>query len=420
MMPEDGAPPQPSQLDGLCAELEQSIRSIATAEESDKIINDAKQSNSVATQLFKGYNSLVKAQKESLERQVEASDTHEVVLNPMQGDTDAPEMTELDDIDISSGMPMFLYQGSGRQVAGWNALKRNIFWIRLAAALCCLLSFSIVSGVPFIDSVEVPAYALLEESCDDLIQEGQFEYDTYHFVLSMGVISFTYSLVFCLYYLLPVDSQEKKYFPGTRFTPPVVLCPFQSGASSRYLEVLADFLLVVLCLGAAIGAAAQLDTAVAFENAESTEYVSECIFGVCDSGACVKDNGECEACDDGVDLCADGSCPNPDGVCENECDESERYALPLNTKIYFLNKKYLWRRRCLNGECPRIGPDNDEAECDYGPEGKLVYTKYSRPGIPPVFYVTTGFIATLLTDMPMCRPIAAVLQFAHFCEHVCQ
>ena len=327
-MTDEGAsaqpPTSPSEMDGLCAELERNIRSISTTDDSDKIIREAKQSDNAATQLFEVYSSLVKAQKEALEKQVAANDTQEIVLNPLQGGTEAPELTDLDDIDISSGMPMFLYQGSGKQVAGWKALKRNIFWIRLAAAFCCLLSFSLVSGVPFIDSVQVPAYALLEDSCDDLIQEGQFEFDTYHFVLTMGVISFAYSMVFCAYYLLPVDNQERKYFPGTRFTRPVVLCPFQSGTSSRYLEALADFLLFVLCLGAVIGAAAQLDNAVAFENAESVEHISECVHGACDAGGCMNDEGECEVCENDYDFCADGSCPNPEGVCENECDESER------------------------------------------------------------------------------------------------
>jgi hypothetical protein len=44
--------------------------------------------------------------------------------------------------------------------------------------------------------------------------EGHFSYVPYHYVLASCVLIFIHSLVTILYYLLPVDSLNRKYIPG--------------------------------------------------------------------------------------------------------------------------------------------------------------------------------------------------------------
>ena len=43
---------------------------------------------------------------------------------------------------------------------------------------------------------------------------GNFDYVPYNYVLASCVLTFTHSLVVLCYYLLPVDSSDRKYVPG--------------------------------------------------------------------------------------------------------------------------------------------------------------------------------------------------------------
>jgi hypothetical protein len=318
-----------SEIVGLCAELERNIRNVSSTQDKDDIIKKAKENTDVATSLFTAYTLLVAAEKKNLEKQLDEKDTEEIVLNTLQGKgtamEEAPEMSGLDDIDLAGGMPTFLYQGTGSQIGGMNAFKRNIFWIRLLAALCCFISFSIIADVPMINDAQVSAQSLVEDYCDESVHDGEFQYHSFHFVLSMAIISFIYSLFFCIYYLIPIDSQERKYIPGNRFFNGIVLFPFQHGVSSRWLEVFADCVLLVLCISAAISAAAKMEEPVLFENNETMEHITECVYGSCGTGACQNEEGECEVCqEDDVTPCNDGSCPNPEGICDNDCDDANR------------------------------------------------------------------------------------------------
>ena len=370
-----GSKKNPS-LKVLCSQIEQAIQSLKGKEDGQRIITSINEKNvldesTYATRLFESYSAIVSAQPKEASKQSEKA-----VGTGSSGSSSPPspspsskgeEMTDLDDIEFMREVPDYLYQGTGKQIAGWDALKRNIFWIRLAMMFFCVISFSVMDSLPYIRFSKVTSEMLLSD-CREQSQYGEFSYRSYRFVSSAAFWTWLYALIFCLYYLIPVDAQERKYIPSS----PLYLLPlrwekrvlFSRKASSRYLEVFLDAFLLVLCLSAAISAAVSIDHSEAFHS--EAVWTRECVYGACDAaiGGCMNEYSYCEGCD-GVH-CSDGSCANPEGVCEGECVEA---------------------LRCLDGTCP-----NENGVCDYGPDAMI--TTHTRTGPDAVYYSLHTFVNT--------------------------
>lgn len=359
-------------LKSLCSQLEQAIQSLQGREDGQRTIEDINKSHvysvdSYAITLFESYAAMVSAQTKEL-NQVKASVTGQKV-NVISSSGDDEIMTDMDDIEFMRDVPHYLYQGTGKQIAGWDALKRNIFWIRLTMMFFCFISFSVMESLPYLNYDIVSSNELLSAECGMKSQYGEFSYTSYQFVSGISIVTSLYSLFFCFYYLIPVDAQERKYIPAS----PLYLLPlrwekrvlFEQKASSRYLEVFMDFLLLVLCLWAAIAAAVSIDHSEAFHSPDDI-WTSVCPYGDCLAveGTCLNEYSRCEYCDDF--RCADGRCANAEGRCEYECDDAVR---------------------CLDGSCP-----DDNNACDYGPDNRLMTRIHVGP--KQVYYSLHTFVNT--------------------------
>jgi len=74
---------------------------------------------------------------------------------------------DMSEIDFSSEVPLFLYEGTKDMITPKDALSRNIFWTRVLIAMFCLISMSCMASVPHINRVVVSAEHLIPVS--DLI-----------------------------------------------------------------------------------------------------------------------------------------------------------------------------------------------------------------------------------------------------------
>ena len=44
--------------------------------------------------------------------------------------------------------------------------------------------------------------------------KGEFSYVSFHYIIALCAIIFLHNALWILYYILPVDSSERKYVPG--------------------------------------------------------------------------------------------------------------------------------------------------------------------------------------------------------------
>eukprot|EP01032_Pedospumella_encystans_P014832 gene14832-17010_t len=169
--------------------------------------------------------------------------------------------------------------GQGEAVlVGFDAVKSNIFWLRVLAAMFSFISFVVMSQVPYVSRATFSPGAHSEADCPYTITSGSFNMRPYQFVIGAGVLIYIHTLITSMYYLLPVDDNNEKYVPGLRDLVSLLLndvdqtedCMTSMSAVartlSRALEFVADFCLVVLSLVAFIIAAITVDQPIKFQH----------------------------------------------------------------------------------------------------------------------------------------------------------
>lgn len=57
-----------------------------------------------------------------------------------------------------------------------------------------------------------------EYSSEPNYHDGEFSFVSFQYVIGLMVVAFVYCLLFAGYYLLPVDSDNRKYVPGIVIT----------------------------------------------------------------------------------------------------------------------------------------------------------------------------------------------------------
>lgn len=100
------------------------------------------------------------------------------------------------------------------KLSGYAALKNNLFWLRALTCMFCFLSYVIMATVPNISfAYPYPSDAFLP-NCSEGDINGYFDYRAYQIVLAVAVIIYAHSLVFTIYYVLPMDEENRKFIPG--------------------------------------------------------------------------------------------------------------------------------------------------------------------------------------------------------------
>lgn len=98
---------------------------------------------------------------------------------------------------------------------GYTALRSKIFVCRAVACGLSLISLSVMGACPFINYALVTPTEIFTENCPDHnYLSGHFNFRAYEAVLAIVILVFIYSLVFSIYFLLPVDENNQKYVPG--------------------------------------------------------------------------------------------------------------------------------------------------------------------------------------------------------------
>ena len=169
---------------------------------------------------------------------------------------DIANQLKTDNVELKStqqAFPSLLPEAGNdeRLLRGFDALKSNLFWLRVVAALFSFISFVVMSTVPHVSRVQyhpadyfdvslrgtlqylhctthleclftviviIDAMLVLQSSCDDVELVGSFDMSPYQLLVVAGVLIYIHTLVTSLYYLLPVDDENQKYIPGKLFT----------------------------------------------------------------------------------------------------------------------------------------------------------------------------------------------------------
>jgi hypothetical protein len=77
-----------------------------------------------------------------------------------------------DTVSLTGDIPFFLYSGSSKQIVGWEALHRNVFYSRASTAVFCFVGFVVMACVPDVGSRYIDPNTLLEvplESVHDIV-----------------------------------------------------------------------------------------------------------------------------------------------------------------------------------------------------------------------------------------------------------
>lgn len=180
-----------------------------------------------------------------------------------------------DGSNVLRDIPVFLYEGSAEQLAGYDATKKNIFWMRSLSALFSFLTCIIMGLVPDIQFAFMHPNSMFSSECGYKVNSGDFSYDAYKLVIAVGSLTFIHSLIFVLYYILPNNDSGQKHIPGLEnlFERCIQRSNVTHGVSqtawfckeySKTMELVIDACLLLLALIACIFGAVEVLTKIFF------------------------------------------------------------------------------------------------------------------------------------------------------------
>lgn len=215
--------PNYDKLGALIAEMEDDIRrannnSIAVEKVIMSLRNDAHQSaqSPQAEHVALLYRHMAKemaSPKSTASSKPHSKPFSSPQLNYEEQDDD----NDSDTVSLTGEIPFFLYSGSSRQIIGREAFSRNVFYSRSATALFAFIAFVVMSCVPNIGWRSVDPDRYLEATCPFKgYYEGSFSFVSFHYIIALCVIIFLHNTLWIAYYLLPVDTADRKYVPGLR------------------------------------------------------------------------------------------------------------------------------------------------------------------------------------------------------------
>lgn len=116
-------------------------------------------------------------------------------------------------------IPSFVYEMDEGQLVGWAAVRTYAFWLRFCTAAMSFISVVFMATFPHIDKPDLEPIQILDWSCSWKIRGyfvGTFNMRPYQLIMSVGVVAYVYSFCIAIYFILPVDSRNRKIFPGKR------------------------------------------------------------------------------------------------------------------------------------------------------------------------------------------------------------
>jgi hypothetical protein len=126
-------------------------------------------------------------------------------------------LDQIDRMGVLADLPSLYEVKEEKQLAGWTAMKSNVFWIRVISSLCSLICIILLASIDYLSYSDFnPSWEFLP-SCEAFQGHyftGSFPLWPYQLCLGVGVICYSYSAVIAVYYLLPLDDENKKTLPG--------------------------------------------------------------------------------------------------------------------------------------------------------------------------------------------------------------
>jgi hypothetical protein len=185
----------------------------------------------------------------------------------------------MDKMGFIGDLPVLYEFKEENELAGWAALKTNVFWVRVIVSLLSFLSFVVMSSVEYISYPYFNPSWTFEVDCElyrGRYFSGFFDFWPYQLVLALGVILYVYSSLVAIYYLLPVDEQRRKTIPGlTNCLGACIRDPYRAQETafrvrnllslfSKMLQLALDATLLLITLTAAVTASIYLEASVPF------------------------------------------------------------------------------------------------------------------------------------------------------------
>lgn len=120
--------------------------------------------------------------------------------------------------DLQQSFSSYSYEEDVHEISGWNAMSSYIFWIRFFTAIFAFLAMVIMSSVPYVGVQEFAPSHAFYHNCPYMVRDffiGTFDMQPYQLIISVGVITYLYSFVMALYFMLPVNTSKRKFILGT-------------------------------------------------------------------------------------------------------------------------------------------------------------------------------------------------------------
>ena len=121
-----------------------------------------------------------------------------------------------DNNSLLGDVPSYLYEATTEDIPSGvsSAFQHNKFWLRAIVCMFCFLTYVIMSTVPNITtSYLYPEDAFLP-GCTSGPIDGYFYLSPFQLVIVASALEYAHSLLFTIFYILPVDEDNQKFIPG--------------------------------------------------------------------------------------------------------------------------------------------------------------------------------------------------------------
>lgn len=125
------------------------------------------------------------------------------------------ELVDRNNNSMLDDVPSYLYEATTEDLpSGYGAFQHNKFWLRAIVCMFCFLTYVVMSTVPNVTSTRLyPADAFLK-GCTSGPLSGSFSMAPYQLVIVAAAFEYAHSLLFTIFYILPVDENNQKFIPG--------------------------------------------------------------------------------------------------------------------------------------------------------------------------------------------------------------
>lgn len=198
--------------------------------------------------------------------------------------------------DFLKTLPSYIYEGTANELpGGMESMKKNIFFLRATTVLFSFICYVVMATVPNINDDKLEPQNALLSSCpyNKSDVSGSFDMSPYQALIAFSVLVYIHSLLFVVYYLLPMDSDGNKHIPGLDVLFERISMGRVSGnqvkthstmvssfckSFSKYIEALVDALLLLMLGLTCLICSISVDRGTKFDFSGTIQYYTISTF----------------------------------------------------------------------------------------------------------------------------------------------